>query len=162
MSGGADRFDAAARTLGLTLEVRHFPEGTKTAEDAARAVGCDVDQIVKSLVFATSADEPILCLTSGRHRVALAKLAMLAGTDSVRRATPEEARAATGFAIGGTPPFGHPTPVRTWIDETFLEFQIIWAAAGTPDRVFSIAPQTLAKLSGGTWADVAEGSRPPG
>jgi len=113
---------------------------------------------VKSLVFATEAGAPILCLTSGRHRVDPGKLAALAGTSAVRRATPEEARAATGFAIGGTPPFGHPQPVPTWIDETLREFETVWAAAGTPDRVFRIRPRLLAEVSGGVWADVAEGT----
>jgi Cys-tRNA(Pro) deacylase len=155
---GAERFDEAARRLGFIADVRLFPEGTKTAEDAARAVGCDVDQIVKSLVFATDTGEAILCLTSGRHRVDLGKLAALAGTAEVRRATPDEARAATGFSIGGTPPFGHPSPVPTWIDETFKSHEIVWAAGGTPDRVFPIAPTALVKLSGGSWAEVAEGT----
>jgi len=154
--GAAARFDAAAAALGLHPATRHFPEGTKTAEDAARAIGCDVDQIVKSLVFATDGGAPVLCLTSGRHRVDTAKLAALAGTGSVRRASPEEARAATGFAIGGTPPFGHPHAVPTWIDETLREFEIVWAAAGTPDRVFPIEPAVLVELSGGVWANVAE------
>ena len=110
MSGAIDRFLEAARTLGLEPDVHRFPEGTKTAEDAARAIGCDVAQIVKSLVL--SADgHPLLALTSGAHRADTARLAELAGAHEVRRATPEEARAATGFAVGGTPPFGHPQPV---------------------------------------------------
>lgn len=160
MSGGADRFETAARALGLDPAIRRFPQGTKTAEDAAAAIGCDVDQIVKSLVFMADAGEALLVLTSGRHRVDLPKVAALAGVRDVRRATPEEARAATGYAIGGTAPLGHPTPVRTWIDETFLQFEIVWAAGGTPDRVFPIEPSVLAAVSGGTWADVAEGTAP--
>jgi prolyl-tRNA editing enzyme YbaK/EbsC (Cys-tRNA(Pro) deacylase) len=155
---GADRFDAAVRRLGFTANVQRFPEGTKTAQDAARAVGCDVDQIVKSLVFVTDGRAAILCLTSGRHRADLGKLAALSRSAEVHRATPEEARAATGFAIGGTPPFGHPEPLATWIDETFRSFETVWAAAGAPDRVFPIDPETLAGLSGGTWADIAEGT----
>ena len=102
-----DRFLEAATVLGHPVEVRRFPEGTKTAQDAARAVGCDVGQIVKSLVFMAE-DRPVLVLTSGANRVDLGKLGALAGVTDVRRATPEEARAATGFAVGGTPPFGHP------------------------------------------------------
>ena len=95
--------------LGHEVEVRRFPEGTKTAEAAARAVGCDVGQIVKSLVF-VAGDEPVLALTSGANRVDTRRLASLAGASDARRADPEEARAATGFAVGGTPPFGHPDP----------------------------------------------------
>ena len=155
MSGG-DRFLEAADRLGLAADVRRFPEGTKTADDAARAVGCEVDQIVKSLVFTTDAGGAVLCLTSGRHRVDTQKLARLAGVASLRRATPDEARAATGFAIGGTPPFGHPSPVPTWIDETLASFPVVWAAAGMPDAVFPLDPDMLAALSGGVWADVAE------
>jgi Cys-tRNA(Pro) deacylase len=151
----ADRFAEAARRLGFVADVRRFPEGTKTAEDAARAIGCDVDQIVKSLVFMTDAGAAVLCLTSGRHRVDLGKLAALAGVGGVRRATPDEARAATGFSIGGTPPFGHPQPVPTWIDETLLEFDRVWAAAGAPDAVFSVASDALVRMTGGTVATIA-------
>jgi Cys-tRNA(Pro) deacylase len=159
---GADRFDAAAEALGLRPQTQRFRDGTKTAEDAARAIGCDVDQIVKSLVFITDDGEPLLCLASGRHRVDLAKLATAAGAASVRRATPEEARASTGFAIGGTPPFGHPQPIRTVIDETLGRFETVWAAGGMPDRVFPIDPARLAAVSQGSWAVVAEEIRPAG
>ncbi len=154
MSGAIDRFLEAARALGLEPEVHRFPEGTKTAEDAARAIGCDVAQIVKSLVL--SADgRPLLALTSGAHRADTARLAELAGAHEVRRATPEEARAATGFAVGGTPPFTM-HPVQTFIDETLLGFETLWAAAGTPDSVFSITPADLVRLTGATVAAFAE------
>ena len=159
MSGARDRFVDAARVAGLHPDVRHFPEGTKTAEDAARAIGCDVAQIVKSLVFVAD-DVPVLALTSGRHRVDQARLAALCGASEVRRATPEEARTATGFAVGGTPPFGHPAPVLTFVDETLLGLDEVWAAAGTPDSVFPLAPADLVRLSGGTRAAFAE--IPPG
>lgn len=156
MSGGGDRFADAATALGFEPEVRRFPQGTKTAEDAARAIGCDVDQIVKSLVFLTAEGEAVMALTSGRHRVDEARLAALAGTTGLRRATPEDARAASGFSIGGTPPFGHPQPVRTWADRTLDEYDIVWAAGGTPDSVFPIAPPELVRLAGAPWADFAE------
>jgi prolyl-tRNA editing enzyme YbaK/EbsC (Cys-tRNA(Pro) deacylase) len=113
VSGAIDRFTEAARVAGVPVEVHRFAEGTKTAQDAARAVGCDVAQIVKSLIFVDEHDAPILALTSGKHRVDTAKLASVAGVASVRRATPEQARSATGFAVGGTPPFGHPEPIRS-------------------------------------------------
>ncbi len=156
MSGAIDRFLEAARALGLEPEVHRFPEGTKTAEDAARAIGCDVAQIVKSLVL--SADgHPLLALTSGAHRADTARLAELAGAHEVRRATPEEARAATGFAVGGTPPLTmNPVAVPTFIDETLLGFETLWAAAGTPHAVFPISPSDLLRVTGGTVATFAE------
>lgn len=160
MSGARDRFTEAARALGLHPDVHVFPEGTKTAEDAARAIGCDVAQIVKSLVFVVE-ERPVLALTSGRNRVDTERLAALCGGGQARRATPEEARAATGFAVGGTPPFGHPAPVLTFVDETLLGFGEVWAAAGTPDSVFPLAPADLARLSGAEPASFAE-IPPPG
>lgn len=140
--------------LDHPVEVRRFPEGTKTAEDAARAIGCDVAQIVKSLVFVADG-EPVLALTSGANRVDTRRLAELAGAGTVRRADAEEARSATGFAVGGTPPFTM-NPVQTFIDEALLGFDTVWAAAGTPDAVFPITPGDLVRLSGGTEAAFAE------
>jgi prolyl-tRNA editing enzyme YbaK/EbsC (Cys-tRNA(Pro) deacylase) len=154
MSGALDRFTEAARALGLHPEPRRFPEGTKTADDAARAVGCDVGQIVKSLVFVADG-APVLALTSGANRVDEAKLAALVGASHVRRATPEEARAATGFAVGGTPPFGHVERVRTVCDRDLLAFDEVWAAAGTPDSVFSLTPADLVRVSGAEVVDLA-------
>ena len=112
-----DRFIQAARVEGLHPDVRRFPEGTKTAADAARAIGCDVAQIVKSLVFMADG-RAVLALTSGANRVDTADLGRACGAAEVRRATPEEARAATGYAVGGTPPFGHVERVRAFIDRT--------------------------------------------
>ena len=155
MSGARDRFTEASRALGLHPDVHHFPEGTKTAEDAARAIGCDVAQIVKSLVFMAD-DEPVLALTSGRNRVDTRRLAELCGASEVRRATPEEARASTGYAVGGTPPFGHPARVRAFADEDLMGFEEVWAAAGTPDSVFPLSPVDLVALSHATVAAFAE------
>lgn len=154
MSGALERFTDAARALGLQPEVRRFPEGTKTAVDAANAIGCDVGQIVKSLVFMVD-EEPVLALTSGANRVDEGKLATAAGAASARRASPEEARAATGFAVGGTPPFGSPGPVRTFVDEALLAFEEVWAAAGTPDSVFPLSPDDLVRVSEGAVAAFA-------
>ena len=155
MSRAIARVEEAARALGLTIEVRRFPEGTKTAADAARAVGCEVSQIVKSLVLVADG-EPFLALTSGAHRADTGRLAALVGASEVRRASPEEARSATGFAIGGTPPFGHPEPLRVLVDTDLLSLPEVWAAAGTPDAVFRIAPDQLLAVSGGTPADFGE------
>ena len=155
MSGAIDRFLGAAEVLGHPVEVRRFPEGTRTAQDAARAIGCEVGQIVKSLVF-VAGDEPVLALTSGANRVDLLRLAAVAGASGARRAHPEEARAATGFAVGGTPPFGHPDRVRTFLDRDMLGFEEIWAAAGTPDAVFRTTPEELRRTSQAEVADLKE------
>ena len=149
MAGAVERFLAAGRAEGFEPIVRRFPEGTKTAEDAARAIGCDVAQIVKSLVFMAD-DRPVLALTSGRNRVDTRALADLAGASEARRATPEEAREATGFAVGGTPPFGHPEPIRTFLDVDLMRHAEVWAAAGTPDSVFPVSPEELRRLSSAT------------
>ena len=148
MSRAIDRFAEAAQVRDLHPAILRFPQGTKTAIDAARAIGCDVAQIVKSLVFVEEDGRPVLALTSGANRVDIAKLASLAGATTVRRATPDEARAATGFAVGGTPPFGHVEPIRTYLDRDLLAFDEVWAAAGTPDSVFPIAPGELLRISG--------------
>ena len=156
VSRSVQRVEEAARERGLAIEVRRFPEGTKTAPDAARAVGCEVGQIVKSLVFMAD-DRPILALTSGANRADVGKLAALVGASEVRRATADEARVATGFAIGGTPPFGHSRPLDVLVDRDLLGYDEVWAAAGTPDAVFRIAPQDLVRASGAAAADFREG-----
>jgi prolyl-tRNA editing enzyme YbaK/EbsC (Cys-tRNA(Pro) deacylase) len=150
-----DRFMASAAELGVRVEPRRFPEGTKTAQDAARAIGCDVDQIVKSLVFVADG-EPFLALTAGSNRADQAKLAALMGADHVRRADAEEARAATGYGIGGTPPFGHPRRLRVFVDRDLLGHDEVWAAAGTPDSVFPLTPHELVRASGAEPADFRE------
>jgi prolyl-tRNA editing enzyme YbaK/EbsC (Cys-tRNA(Pro) deacylase) len=149
-----DRFAEAAMAQGLHPEARRFPEGTRTAEDAARAIGCDVGQIVKSLVFMADG-RPVLALTSGSNRVDESKLAAAAGANEARRATPDEARAATGFAVGGTPPFGHAERMRTFCDEDLLAHREVWAAAGTPDAVFPLTSSDLVRVSGATVVDLA-------
>jgi prolyl-tRNA editing enzyme YbaK/EbsC (Cys-tRNA(Pro) deacylase) len=154
VSGATDRFTQAARALGLQPAIRRFPEGTKTADDAARAVGCEVAQMVESLVFMAD-DRAVLALTSGANRVDETSLAGAAGAQEVRRATPEEARSATGFAVGGTPPFGHTTSIRTFLDPDLLTHDEVWAAAGRPDSVFALAPEDLARLSGATIVEIA-------
>jgi prolyl-tRNA editing enzyme YbaK/EbsC (Cys-tRNA(Pro) deacylase) len=155
VSKAIERFLGAAEVLGHPVEVRRFPEGTKTADDAARAIGCQVGQIVKSLVF-VAGGEPVVALTSGANRVDLDRLAALASAPEARRADPDEARAATGFAVGGTPPFGHPEQVRTFLDRDLLAFEEIWAAAGTPDAVFRTTPEELRRTSQAEVADLKE------
>lgn len=155
MHPNVDRVADAARMAGLEIRVERFPEGTRTAEDAARAVGCDVAQIVKSLVF-MAGDDPVLALISGANRVDVARLAAALGVPSVRRATADEARAVTGFAIGGVPPFGHATPVSVVMDVDLHEHDVVWAAAGLPDAVFAIDPEALGRVSGARVAEVAE------
>ncbi len=149
------RVNDAARAAGLEIAVERFPEGTRTALDAARAVGCDVAQIVKSLVF-MAGERPVLALVSGANRVDLDKLASALGTDTARRADGDEARDATGFAIGGVPPFGHARPVTVLVDRDLMLHARLWAAAGMPDAVFPITPDDLVRASGGSIADLAE------
>ncbi|HEY5489531.1 MAG TPA: YbaK/EbsC family protein, partial [Candidatus Limnocylindrales bacterium] len=141
--------DAAARK-GVTLDVIVFDESTHTAEDAARAVGAEVGQIVKSLVFIADRDdgpEPCLVLVSGANMVDVSLLAAVLSEPRMRRATADEAREITGYSIGGIPPFGHTRPIRTVMDPDLGRFATIWAAAGTSNTVLSLTPQTLRVLA---------------
>lgn len=148
------RVVGAAADAGLEISVQRFPEGTRTADDAARAVGCEVSQIVKSLVFMVD-DRAVVALVSGANRVDMAKLSAALGASTARRANGDEARAATGVAIGGVPPFGHERPVSVVVDPDLLRHDRVWAAAGLPDAVFAIGPGDLVRVSGGTVADLA-------
>ena len=135
------------RRLGATAEVREMPESTRTATDAAAAVGCAVAQIVKSLVFrSVVSDEPVLVLVSGADRVDEALLAQVVG-EAVEQATGKFVRERTGYAIGGVPPVGHAQPVVTYLDEHLLDHALVWAAAGTPRAVFCIAPAELVRIT---------------
>lgn len=138
-----EEFDVAVRT---------FREGTRTAADAARAIGCEVGQIVKSLVF-VAAGRPVVALMSGANRLDESRLAAVAG-GPVAKADAATARAATGYAIGGVPPFGHATPVPVFMDRDLLGYRVVWAAAGRPDAVFEISPERLQELSNATVADL--------
>lgn len=155
MHPNVDRVVAAARDAGLEIAVQRFPHGTRTAADAARAVGCAVEQIVKSLVFVADGD-PVVALVSGANRVDVGRLATALGAAQARRADGDEARAATGFAIGGVPPFGHARPMTVVVDRDLLAHEVVWAAAGLPDAVFPIAPADLVRVAGAAVADVAE------
>jgi Cys-tRNA(Pro) deacylase len=150
------RVVAAAAEKGLELNVRRFPEGTRSAADAARAVGCQVGQIVKSLVFVADGS-PVVALVSGAHQLDTARLAAELAASDVRRATGDEAREATGYAIGGVPPLGHATAVPVLIDRHLLEHDVVWAAAGLPDAVFAVDPRALAAAAAAREADLAAG-----
>ena len=145
------RFENAAAAMGLDIDVRRFPQGTRTAVEAAAAVGCELGQIVKSLVFECDG-EPVLALTSGTNRVDTAALGRVLG-GLVTKADADTVRRATGYAIGGTPPFGHARPLRTVIDATLLEYDYVWAAAGTPETVFEISSADLVRGASGAVAD---------
>lgn len=146
------RFEAWLGATDFGVTVRRFPEGTRTAIDAARAVGCEVGQIVKSLVF-VAGGRPVVALVSGANRLDERRLAAIAG-EPVAKADAETARAATGYSIGGVPPFGHATDVPVFMDRDLLDYAIVWAAAGRPDSVFEIAPERLRDLSNATIADL--------
>jgi prolyl-tRNA editing enzyme YbaK/EbsC (Cys-tRNA(Pro) deacylase) len=151
--------DAAARK-GVTLDVTVFPDSTHTAQEAANAVGAELTQIVKSLVFVTSRDdgepEPIICLVSGADRVDLERLAAVVGRRDIRRATAREADELTGFTIGGIPPFGHSQRTRVIMDPELGRYAVVWAAAGLPTAVFPVAPATLRMLADAHVAPIAE------
>jgi prolyl-tRNA editing enzyme YbaK/EbsC (Cys-tRNA(Pro) deacylase) len=150
--------DAAARK-GVTIEVTQFEESTHTAADAAAALGAELAQIVKSLVFVVGSEdgpEPLLCLVSGPNRVDLARLAAVAGETDVRRATAREAHELTGFSIGGIPPIGHTRSVRAIMDPDLGRYPTVWAAAGLPTAVFPVAPGTLRMLANATVAPITE------
>lgn len=140
---------------GLAAEVAEFPAGTRTAEDAARAVGTTAGQIVKSLVFLADGT-PILALVSGANRVDLRKLAAAAGARAIHKADADAVREATGFAISGVPPFGHRRPLPAYLDRDLLQYPVVYAAAGTPHAVFPIAPEALLRVSGAEEADLRE------
>ena len=144
------QFEDLLAEAGLT--VRKFPDGTRTAGDAARAVGCDVGQIVKSLVF-VAGGAPVVALVSGANRLDEARLGAVAG-EPVVKADAATARAATGYAIGGVPPFGHATDVPVFMDRDLLGWDTVWAAAGRPDSVFEIQPDRLRELSNATVVDL--------
>jgi len=156
LSGSVQRVREALAAQGLTTEVKELAASTRTAQEAAAAVGCSVAQIVKSLVFRLGASgEPLLVLVSGTNRASEARLAALVG-ESVGRADANFVRERTGFAIGGVPPLGHARAVRILIDQDLLAFPVVWAAAGSPNAVFEVSPADLQRVTGGEVADVRE------
>jgi Cys-tRNA(Pro) deacylase len=161
MHPSAQKVADAALRLGLEIEIIEFDQTTRTAEDAAAAIGCQVGQIVKSLCF-TVDDQPIMALLSGSNRLDERKLAgvMGVGRKRVRRAEADTVKAATGFTIGGVPPFGHTTALSVVLDEDLNQYDVVWAAAGTPFAVFAISPTDLLQASRGQAADLKAADRP--
>lgn len=143
-----ERVVAAGRELGLEIEPRSFPEGTRTAQEAADAIGVELGQIVKSLIFGVDG-EVVLAYVSGVNRLDEKLLAAAAGGSRCERVDADAVRKATGFPIGGVPPFGHSTQLRVFIDPDLLQFDEVWAAAGTWHDVFGIEPHRLVEASGG-------------
>jgi prolyl-tRNA editing enzyme YbaK/EbsC (Cys-tRNA(Pro) deacylase) len=157
-SGVHPRFAEALRELGiedLVRQVRRFPEATRTAAEAAAALGCELSQICKSLIFAADG-VPVLVLMDGASRVDLELVRKELGAEKVTRARADVVRETTGYAIGGVPPFGHRTKTRVLADRSLLGHDVVWAAAGTPYTVFPMAPRDLVRHAGGTLVDVRE------
>ena len=144
---------AAAQALGLTIEPRRYAEGAKTAADAAAAIGVDVGQIVKSLIFGVDG-EVVLAYVSGSNQLDEHKLAAAAGGTKCARVDADIVRDTTGYPIGGVPPFGHTTQLRVFIDPDLLQWPEVWAAAGTWHDVFGIEPHELVEASGGAITDL--------
>ncbi len=152
-SASLARVEAEANRLGLVIVPVRLAEGTRTAEDAARACGCVLDQIVKSIVFREpGSGRHFLFLTAGGNRVDAGKAALLAGAQ-LGKADAASIREYTGFAIGGVAPLGHLRAIETWLDPRLLDFPTVWAAAGTPHHVFEVAPARLAAAVGATVTD---------
>lgn len=152
------RFAEALEELGLAdllPRVRRFPDATRTAAEAAAAIGCELSQICKSLIFAADG-VPVLVLMDGASRVDVELVRRELGVEKVTRAKAEVVRETTGYAIGGVPPFGHRTRTRVLADRSLLDHDVVWAAAGTPYTVFPMDPKTLVAHAGGTLVDVRE------
>jgi Cys-tRNA(Pro) deacylase len=150
------RVIAAAREAGLEISTRRFPEGTKTAADAAAAIGVTVGQIVKSLVFGVD-NEIVMALVSGSNQLDEKKLAAAAGGSKCSRVDADAVRAATGYPIGGVPPFGHATQLRVFVDPDLLQYDEVWAAAGTWNDNFGAAPADIVRVAGGVVTDLKRG-----
>ncbi|MGA1408094.1 MAG: YbaK/EbsC family protein [Ilumatobacteraceae bacterium] len=147
------RVVAAARERGLEITTKRFPEGTKTAQDAANAIGVSVGQIVKSLVFAVDG-EIVMAYVSGANQLDEKKLAQAAGGMKCSRVDADAVREATGFPIGGVPPFGHSTQLRVFVDPDLLQYDEVWAAAGTWNDVFPIDPRDLQRVASGVVVEI--------
>ena len=149
MSSGAQRVQKALRECGLEAEVMELPQSTRSAKEAAEAVGCSVSQIAKSIVFRTTQSQrPILVIASGPNRINEDRISSLV-SEPVKMANPDFVKSKTGFSIGGVAPVGHLEKPEIFIDEDLFKYKEIWAAAGTPHAVFRLTPQELEKITGG-------------
>ena len=155
----SERVQAALVAAGVDTRIEEFPSSTRTAQEAAATVGTSVAQIVKSLVFLAGA-APVIALVSGINRLDTQRLGALAGA-TIGKADADAVRQATGYSIGGVPPIGFPAPISTFIDRDLLQYDVVWAAAGTPRHVFPIAPKELVRITGGTVADLKPPPYPP-
>lgn len=154
LSPSAQKIQDALRTLGFDLTVIEHTESTRTAQEAADRVSVTLGQIVKSLIFkGKTSGKPILVLTSGANRVDEKRIKAYAG-EKIKRADPDFVREVTGYAIGGVPPIAHAQPIETYLDEDLLQYGVIWAAAGTPNAVFKLAPDDLIKMTHGRIAHI--------
>lgn len=157
MSSSIQKVRNAIQQKGYGFRVVELPESTRTAQEAADAIGCSVSEIAKSLIFkGAESGKPILVIASGTNRVDTGKISSIIG-QQVNKADADFIRSETGFAIGGIPPLGHAYPLQTIVDEDLLKYEVIWAAAGTPFSVFSLESKDLTELTGGTLADIREG-----
>ena len=154
MKASVQRVADALAALGIQSEITEFAESTRTAEQAAAAVNAVVGQIVKSLVF-LAGERPVLALVSGANRVDTQRLSAVAG-GLITRADADLVRQATGYSIGGVPPIGYTASLATYLDRDLLQYEQVWAAAGTPNAVFPIAPDELQRITGAAVADLAE------
>ncbi len=156
LSTSAQKVQDALQERGFSFQVTELPDSTRTAQDAAQAIGCAVPQIAKSLVFrGEETGDPILAIAGGSNRVDTAKLAEQAG-EPIGKADADFVRERTGFAIGGVPPVGHAEQVETFIDEDLLQYDAVWAAAGTPHAVFRLRSSDLQQLTGGKISDIKQ------
>lgn len=153
MSKSLKRVKTALETAGVTVDVREMSDSTRTADDAARAVGCEIDQIAKSIIFrGEDTGHVVLFLTAGGNQVDAAKATAVAG-QTLGKADANQIRAETGFAIGGVAPVGHLSQIAAYLDPRLQDFTQVWAAAGTPRHVFAITPEDLLRITGATIAD---------
>ncbi len=151
----AQKVQQALQALGYPNRVLQVTQSARTAAEAAQVLGCDVAQIAKSLIFRTrKSKRPILVIASGAHRVDEKKLRALVG-EKIGKADADFVREVTGYVIGGVPPLGHVQPIPTYIDSTLLEYETLWAAAGTPHSLFQLTPHELLSMTGGEAVDIA-------
>ena len=148
MAKSIDRVRDAIASFDNDITIKQMPGSTRTAQDAANAIGCEVGQIVKSLIFETENGGLVLLLVSGKHNVDLKQFKNQFG-QALKRADPQKVRKETGFAIGGVAPIGHLKQVDTWLDESLLAYDVLWAAAGAPNAVFSVTPKDLQTMTNG-------------